>query len=279
MKTNKTRMINTYTVLASQHDRIMKDSSLHSTYQRMIRLYELFTVMCAEVAKEDEALARVYLQMGDFMVKEAYVSLHTKATIYGTATNSLGHSMTVTDAFFNKKGTLLLRGYVTEVGFNWYTLEEESDRIPVIQGYFDIVKCDWEVEKLSLELITLRDHSLLDIVPVLFNNNNYSYWYTLMTVAQYLEAKKMATEGKHEYCYIATLKEAKNELYSCSSYNEDLQQFVLALEGNNEELEYSVRQNYIQSIWSQLEPQDYYSSVIATKWISNDLDDEDYLPF
>ena len=181
--------------------------------------------------------------------------MNTNNRIYGTATNSLGHSMTVTDAFFNEKGTLLLRGYVTEVGFNWYTLEEESDRIPVIQGYFDIVSCDWEVEKLVLELVTLRDYSLMDVIPVLFDND-VDYSYALMTVAEYLEAKEMAMGGECDPCYVATLKEVKTKLHICDYDFEDLEEIVQALEGCNIELEYAVRQASIVSTWNSIDPQD-----------------------
>lgn len=82
MKTNKTRMINTFIVLKGQHESIINSTSSVNTYSRMVRLFELYTVMCAEVAKDNEALARVYFQTGEFMIKEAYVSLQTNTIIH-----------------------------------------------------------------------------------------------------------------------------------------------------------------------------------------------------
>lgn len=206
-------------------------------------------------------------------------------TVYGTATNSMGQSMIVTEAFFNSKGTLLLKGYETEVGFNWYTLNEESQRIPVTQGYFDIVKCDWEVEQLVLELTTLKDREVTDVIPVFFDNSGYSRYYSLLTVGDYLEERD---NYNSEPVYIASKEDIKCNIKSCSydlNYDEYLEQkdrlnYILnVIEGNNPEVEYNLAQEYIKSVWYQLNPEDYSSTTLVYSRANDALESIDDLPF
>ena len=213
-------------------------------------------------------------------------------TVYGNATDSLGNVMTVTGALFNSNGTLLLKGYVTEHTFDWVTLTPEMNYLSVLQGAFDVESCDYLVEKLILEMETLKDKDMSDIVPVILDNSGYSTYCTVMTIKEYLEAKEDAKQGWCEPIYIATIEEVQSSLIGCGSeldyyeyleQKERLQGILELLKGNNVELEYNIRYDYIRSIWLNFELQDYYSTPVKQDKdfvISNEIAElDDDLPF
>lgn len=203
-------------------------------------------------------------------------------TIYGLAINSQGYIMTVTGAHL-VKNKVWLEGYESEIDFNRVTMQESVTIIPVCQVYSDVESCDFEVKNLVLETTTINDRELTDVIPVFFDNSGYSRYYSLLTVGDYLEEMDNYTS---EPVYIATREEIERSIKTCSydlNYDQYLEQkehltnILDVIDGDKPDVEYDISLKYIQSVWYQLDPQDYYSTAgsVTSWWLS----DEDYLPF
>ena len=89
-----------------------------------------------------------------------------------------------------------------------------------------------------------------------------------------------------EPVYIATREEIERSIKTCSydlNYDQYLEQkehltnILDVIDGDKPDVEYDISLKYIQSVWYQLDPQDYYSTAgsVTSWWLS----DEDYLPF
>lgn len=169
---------------------------------------------------------------------------------YGKATNQHNQTMLVTEIYFNDKDNLLLKGYI---------VKESGNVEAVTQYYSDMVECEFGVTQKGLELITLKDRELTDIIPVFFDNSGYSRSYSLLTVGEYLHLKQYDLEG--EPVYLTTKEEIENiKVYSYDvTYDEYLEQkqildhIVDVIDGKHPEIEYELSRSYIQSIWLQLD--------------------------
>lgn len=96
------------TLLQSQHEVIQKNPRSFSTYTRMMRLFDLYRGMCAEVAKVDVELAEAYMTSGEDLLVEAYTTLdllYKDVGFIGKAYSTLYGEIYVTSIGIEKTST------------------------------------------------------------------------------------------------------------------------------------------------------------------------------